>query len=139
NGRSGRSSRSRPERNWRYSGSLPSRRIDGGEGGRYHSAMPSYQRRVAIPGKSAQELYDVIAKDIDRVMTKASIGEFQIQRDAASKSIDIKSKMFSAKLLCQEGAVSLDGQLSFLAAPFKSKIDEGINRWLSKTFNLQGS
>jgi hypothetical protein len=99
--------------------------------------MPSYSRKVKIPGQSAQQLYDVIAADIERVMSKASIGEFEVTRDAARRAIDIKSKMFSAKLSCMDGEVALDGQLSLLATPFKSKIDEGISRWLSKTFNLQ--
>ena len=44
--------------------------------------------------------------------------------------------MITATLACEEGAIGLDAKLSLLAAPFRSKIDEGINRWIAKTFNI---
>jgi protein involved in ribonucleotide reduction len=98
--------------------------------------MPSYSRTVQIPGKSSQELYDKVSGDIDRFMEKAGVGKVEIERNAAKKQLNIKSSMFSATLSCLEGSIGLDGKLSLLATPFKSKIDEGINRWLSKTFNI---
>ena len=42
--------------------------------------------------------------------------------------------MFSATLSCSDGKISLDGNLSLLATPFRSKIDQGIDRWVEKTF-----
>ncbi len=96
--------------------------------------MPSYSKKIAVPGKSAQELYDVVARDIDRFMTKASIGKFEIERDAAARQVKVKSSMLTATLFCEENQLRLEGQLSLLAAPFKSKIDEGIAWWLGKAF-----
>lgn len=96
--------------------------------------MPSYTRKVQVPGKSAQELYDKVSGDIQRFMEKASIGKVDIERDPAKKQIHVKSSMFSATLNCVEGAMELDGKLSLMAVPFKSKIDEGIDKWIAKTF-----
>ncbi|OFZ19734.1 MAG: hypothetical protein A2X94_16920 [Bdellovibrionales bacterium GWB1_55_8] len=96
--------------------------------------MPAYSRRVEVPGKSSEELYQVVSSDIDRMLAKSSIGNFKIDRDPVRKEVRVSSSMFSATLLCQNGVLSLDGKLSLLAAPFRSKIDEGIDRWLQRHF-----
>ena len=98
--------------------------------------MPSYTRKVQIPGKGSQELYDKVSSDIDRFMEKVGLGKFEIVRDAAKKQVQIKSSMVTATLACGEGSIELDAKLSLLATPFRSKIDEGIDRWLAKAFNL---
>ena len=98
--------------------------------------MPSYSKKVQIPGKTSQELYDKVSGDIDRFLEKAGVGKVEVERKASSKQVMIKSSMVSATLSCVDGAIDLDAKLSLLATPFKSKIDEGITRWLSKTFNI---
>ena len=97
--------------------------------------MPSYSRKIQIPGKNSQELYDKVSADIDRFLAKTGMGKFDVTRDASKKQLLIKSSMFSATLSCQEAAIELDAKLSLLATPFRSKIDEGIDRWIAKTFN----
>ena len=99
--------------------------------------MASYSREINVPGKSAQELYDRISGDIDRMLEKASLGKFQIDRDPGKRELTLKGSMLSATLTCGEGKLRLDAKLSLLATPFKSKIDEGIDRWLLKAFNLK--
>ena len=96
--------------------------------------MPSYSRKVEIPGKSSQELYDRISKDIDRFLEKTPIGKFEVALDPHRKAVNVKSSMVTATLHCLEGAMHLDAKLSLLAAPFRSKLDEGIDHWLQKTF-----
>lgn len=98
--------------------------------------MPSYNRKVEIPGRSAQELYDQVAGDIDRFLEKTPIGDYDIDRKAELKRVEVKSKMFSANLICQDGVLALEVKLSLLAAPFKGKLDEGIDKWLAKRFDL---
>lgn len=98
--------------------------------------MASYTRNVDIPGKSAQEIYAKISADIDRFVEKytGNMGKFDIERDEASKTVTLKSSMATAKLVCEEGTVRLDAKLGLIASAFKSKIDQGIDRWLEKTF-----
>jgi hypothetical protein len=97
--------------------------------------MPSYSRKVDLPGRSAQELYDKVASDIERFLGKGSLPvSVDIERDAAKKEVRAKSSMFSATLACSDGQMKVDVQLSLLATPFRSKLDEGITKWLSKTF-----
>ena len=96
--------------------------------------MPSYKKEVKIPGKSSQEIFDIVSTTMDKFLEKASVGKFDIQRDSAKKTIDIKSSMFSGQLSCQDGCIRLDASLSLMATPFKSKIDEGIDKWISKVF-----
>ena len=96
--------------------------------------MPSYSRQVQVPGKTSQELYDKVAQDIERFMSKSSIGKFDVARDAVAKTVSIKSSMVTATLACEEGSIRLNAQLSLFAAPFRSKIDEGIDKWIAKTF-----
>ncbi len=101
--------------------------------------MSRYTRQVNIPGRTSQELYDVVSQDLDRFLTKASLGKFQIERNPADKEFRIQSTLFSATLCCSDAQMELHAQLSLLAMPFKSKFDESITRWLSKTFNLSQS
>src|SRR5688572_12965366 len=96
--------------------------------------MPSYSRSVKVPGKTAQELYDKVCSDIDRFLTKASIGKFDINCNPSKREVAVKSSMFSATLHCEEGTIRLEGSLSLMAMPFRAKIDEGIDRWIAKTF-----
>jgi hypothetical protein len=96
--------------------------------------MPSYKKNFEIPGKGAEELYKIISKEIDKFLKKTPIGDFKLDFVEDVKQFKVKSSMFSAVLTCADGRLELDGQLSLFAAPFKSKIDEGIERWLSKTF-----
>lgn len=98
--------------------------------------MPSYSRKVEIPGKSAQELYDKVASDIERFMEKTPMGKMEIARDPAKKEVNLVSTMATATLYCKDGCLELEAKLSLLAAPFRSKLDDGIDRWLAKAFNL---
>lgn len=99
--------------------------------------MPKYSRNVSIPGKSAQDLYDRVSADIEKFISKTPIGKVDIQRDETAKSVAFKSSMASAKLLCADGTIQIDVDLSMFAAPFRSKLDEGLNKWLQRAFNLQ--
>ncbi len=96
--------------------------------------MASLQKKVQLPGKSAQQLYDKVSVDIDRFLEKSGISKFEIQRDAQKKQVRIKSSMVNATLSCTDGCMELDGKLSLLASPFKSKIEEGIEKWVRKSF-----
>ncbi|MBI2712821.1 MAG: polyhydroxyalkanoic acid system family protein [Bdellovibrio sp.] len=98
--------------------------------------MPSYTKKVDLPGKSSKELYDAVSQDIERFLSKASIGKYEIERKPEDKKVVIKGSIFSATLICRDAQMQLDAQLSLLAMPFKSKLDEGITRWLNKTFNI---
>jgi len=99
--------------------------------------MPSYSKRVEIPGKSSQELYDRVCVDIEKFTDKAAaLGKFDIQRDPAAKQVHVKSSMVSATLICTDGSLQFDWKLGLMATPFRSKIEEGIDRWLQKAFNV---
>jgi hypothetical protein len=97
--------------------------------------MPSYSRKVNVPGRTAQELYDKVAADIERFLGKSSLPvKMDIDRDAERREVKVKSSMFSATLICRDAELVLDGQLSLMAMPFRSKLDEGIDKWLAKAF-----
>jgi hypothetical protein len=64
------------------------------------------------------------------------LGKFEISRDPDSKQVHVLSSMVTATLSCKEESVEVEAQLSLLATPFRSKLDEGITRWISKTFNI---
>lgn len=97
--------------------------------------MPSYSRTVQVPGKTAEELYEKVSSDIGRFLEKAAVGKVDVNCDPQRKEVKVQSSMFSATLFCREGELALDGKLSLMAAAFRSKIDEGIDRWLAKAFD----
>ncbi len=99
--------------------------------------MASLNKKVQIPGKTAQELYAKVSTDIDRFLEKSGVSKYEILRDDAKKRVTIKSSMVNATLDCTDGCMTLDGKLSLLATPFKSKIEEGIAKWVMKAFQIQ--
>lgn len=98
--------------------------------------MPKYTRFLKIPGKSSQELYLKLAEDIDCFLETTSLSKVKVEisKDQALKQLCIKSPVVKAILMCQDGALQVNADLSLFAAPFRSKIDEGIDRWLGRAF-----
>ncbi len=96
--------------------------------------MPSYKRTVEIPGKSADDLYQKVASDIEVFLSKTSIKGYEIERATVNRQVSVKSSMFNVTLICEDGRVRLDGSLSLMAMPFKGMLDDGIDKWLAKTF-----
>lgn len=101
--------------------------------------MPKFNRSVKVPGKSAEELYQRIAQDIDRFIEKGTlgVGSYDLKRNQDQKTVVVTHKLVTATLVCKENSLELEANLSIMALPFKSKIDEGINRWLEKTFQIK--
>lgn len=98
--------------------------------------MPSYSKKVEVPGKTSQELYDRVSGDIERFLEKAAIGKVEVKKNDHKKEIEFNSSMISGVLNCDEGCLNLNAKISLMAVPFRSKIDEGIERWLKKTFQI---
>lgn len=96
--------------------------------------MPGYEKTVQVPGKSGADIYAKVDAELERFLSRASLGDAKIDRDRDRLSIAVKSGMFTGKLQCFDGGMKLDGKLSLLALPFKSKLDEGIDKWVSKFF-----
>jgi predicted class III extradiol MEMO1 family dioxygenase len=96
--------------------------------------MASFSKTFTIPGKSSEAIYSAISIDIDRFLSKTPIGNVDVNRDEGAKKVSFKSSMASGTLTAKEGSLSVDVSLSFLASAFKGKIEEGITRWLTKTF-----
>lgn len=98
--------------------------------------MPGYSRKIALPGKSAQEIFEKISKGIDWVENNDSgkFGKMEFARDPGTLSVSLTNTMVSASLTCSDGEIVLDAKLSMIAYAFRSKIDEGIDRWIKKTF-----
>lgn len=82
----------------------------------------------------ADSIYASVSKDIDRFLSKSPIGNYEIKRDDASKKVAFKSSMASGTLAAKDGQLQVDISLSLIATPFKSKIDEGVTKWLAKAF-----
>ena len=98
--------------------------------------MPSYSKTVQVKGKSPHELYTVVSVEIEGFLQKTPLKEYKLHRDEGKKQIKIESSFMNATLHCEIDTLRLEGSLSFLAMPFKSKLDEGIEKWVKKTFNL---
>jgi len=96
--------------------------------------MPAYKQKIPVPGKSAEQLFEKVSKDIGKLLAKYPIGEFKLEPVAGKKELLLKSGYFSAKISCLEGLIDIDGNLSLLATPFRGKIDSGIQGWVQKTF-----
>lgn len=98
--------------------------------------MPSYTRRVEIPGKTSQEIYDKVSTDIDQFVEKLLNGKGEITRSPERKEVKVKSTLATAVMLCEENGISFDVKLSLIASPFRSKLDQGVDRWVARTFGV---
>ena len=100
--------------------------------------MPSYRKVAELPGKSAADLYKKVSEGLTGLeATLQSVpggADARTEHDASAHKVTIFSKFINATLVCHEGRIELNGALSWIAMPFKSKIDEVLDRWLKKTF-----
>ena len=96
--------------------------------------MPKYERNVSIDGKTQDEIYEVVAAGIERFMSKTPGGDHSLDYYPEDYLIKIKSSMLSGTLQCHADGITLSGSLALLAMPFKSKLDEGIDKWVAKNF-----
>ena len=96
--------------------------------------MANYSKKIPIPGKDSKVIYQTISDNIDHFLSKTPLGNYKLDRDEKTKKISFESSMASGSLNVQDGEVTVDISLSFLATPFKGKLDEGIQKWIAKTF-----
>ena len=96
--------------------------------------MPAYKKKIAVKGKSSKELYDKIASGIDYFLGKYPLGKHEVSRDASGQKVHLKSSMVTLELRCLEGEIHIEGSLSLVAMAIRGKLDEGIDRWIAKTF-----
>jgi len=96
--------------------------------------MASFSKTFPVPGKSADSIYTSVATDIDRFLSKTPLGNVDVKRDEAAKQVSFKSSMASGTLSAKEGSLQVEISLSLLASAFKGKIEEGVTKWLAKTF-----
>jgi len=97
--------------------------------------MASFSKKFPVPGKSAETIYTAIATGIEHFLSKTPLGSVDINRDAMAKKVSFKSSMASGSLTASDGELNVEISLSLLASAFKGKIDEGVTKWLTKTFS----
>ena len=96
--------------------------------------MPKYQLNLDVPGVSADTIYEKVQIEIDQFFSKMGVGEFKFEYRPNDLEIDLDNKNFSGTLKCMNGKLSVEGKIGLLAVPFKSKIDEAVSKWISRTF-----
>lgn len=98
--------------------------------------MPSYQRTIPVPGKTADEIYDRISHAIGKFQEKDTgrFGKFEFKLNPEAKTVRLESAQVTADLQARDGEILLEGKLSFLISAFRGKIDAGIDDWIGKTF-----
>ncbi len=98
--------------------------------------MAKFSRKVEIEGWKKQDLFEKVAGGINRFAEKSNIGNATITKDQKDHTVTLKSSMADAELKCLDGCIELSVNLSFLATPFKGKLNSAIDQWLSKTFGI---
>jgi hypothetical protein len=96
--------------------------------------MASFSKTFSVPGQAAEKIYQLVSSDIDRFLSKTPLGQVQVERSDANKKVSFKSSMASGTLTASENSLTVEVSLSLLASPFKGKIEEGVTKWLNKTF-----
>lgn len=96
--------------------------------------MPAYSKKVPLPGRTAQEIYEKISVDLEQLTAKGGLPNARLSRDPANRRMELKSPMFDAVLVCLDGEIRLDAKLGLLALPFRSKLDEQIEKWVGRSF-----
>lgn len=101
--------------------------------------MPSYSRKIGIPGKTAAEIYERVKGSIDRFQEKdmGRFGKFSFHLNDAERTVRLESSYVSANLNCRDGEVLLEGKLSLMVSAFRGKIDAGIDAWIRKAFKTE--
>lgn len=98
--------------------------------------MAKFTKSFNVPGKTGEAIYQAIDENIEKFLSKTPLGEYDLKRDSAKKEINFKASMASGTIRAENDGVHVDISLSLLASPFKGKLEEGIHKWLSKTFGI---
>jgi hypothetical protein len=96
--------------------------------------MANFSKKFPVPGKSADVIYQSISSSIEHFLSKTPLGACDISRNETAKQVSFKASMASGTLTAKENEIQVEITLGFLASAFKSKIDEGVSKWISKTF-----
>ncbi len=96
--------------------------------------MATFTKKFPIPGKSADTIYSAVSTGIDHFLSKTPLTNVEVNREDTSKTVNFKSSMATGSLAAVDGELHIQISLSFLASAFKGKIDEGVTKWLTKTF-----
>jgi hypothetical protein len=98
--------------------------------------MPSFKKKIHIPGKTAFDLYQKADISLSHFLEKydGKIGKIECVKQEEQMTLILNSKFFKAFLKCEDAAFDLRCELSLMALPFRGKIEEGIDHWIKKHF-----
>ena len=98
--------------------------------------MPKFSKTFTLPGISADQSFTKITAEIERwkKAQESLMGNIALAQDSAKKEMSLESKFVNATLTCTDGAVTIAGDLSFFALPFKGKVEAGIEKWVHSSF-----
>ena len=96
--------------------------------------MATFNKKFPIPGKSADAIYSAISTGIEHFLSKTPLTNVEVNREETAKKVNFKSSMATGSLAASDGELNIEISLSFLASAFKGKIEEGVTKWLTKTF-----
>ncbi len=75
-----------------------------------------------------------VSETIDQFLGHSALGAVEIRRVEATSTVEIVSKVARATLIASDGALVLQAELSLIAMPFRSKLDEGLEKWRQRHF-----
>lgn len=101
--------------------------------------MAKLKKTFSVPGFDADSIYEKMIKDIDKWKTsnEAMLGKIEIQNDPSHNKLSFTSKWVSAHLFCEDNVITIEAELGLFAMPFKSKVEEGIAKWIQKSFQTK--
>lgn len=97
--------------------------------------MPSINKKIRVPGKEKKEIYQKVSKEIDRFLEKDSSIHLEFEQIAKESQVLVSSKYVNGTIQCEDQEVVIALKLSLLAMPFQGKIEEGIDRWIQRSFS----
>ena len=86
--------------------------------------VPKHFKRIELIGLKKEQIYAKAATDIERILGKLPLGKTDLKKNDSTLSFHIKASLVEADLTCIDGAMEFNGNLSLMAIPFRSKIDE---------------
>lgn len=105
--------------------------------------MPAFKKTISVPGLKKDEIYARVKTEVGRAQEKLKdstnpLAKFDVNFRDEICEVGVKAKLFSGSLTFRDGQVEATFDLSILATPFRSQIDEQIDRWVTRAFPGKG-
>ncbi len=92
--------------------------------------MAAIQKTITLTGRSAAEIYELLARDLETWSKHSALPGIKIEPHPQEQTVRLQSQWVNANFRCFDGQIQVQAELSWMARPFRSKIEAQLDKWV---------